>query len=88
MNRALSRRGILSLAALLPALTLTFVTLVAGSRPAVADGVTPEVGKPAPAFKLQDQAGKWHTLADLQILLISVRKQNQHLFGHLHRLSL
>jgi peroxiredoxin Q/BCP len=64
MNRALSRRGILALAALLPALTLTFVTLVAGSRPALADGVTPEVGKPAPAFKLQDQAGKWHTLAD------------------------
>ncbi|MEY2919838.1 MAG: hypothetical protein RL261_1143 [Pseudomonadota bacterium] len=69
MNRALSRsgmsrRGILALAALLPALTLTFATLVAGSRPALADGTTPEVGKPAPAFKLQDQAGKWHSLAD------------------------
>jgi peroxiredoxin Q/BCP len=64
MNRALSRRGILSLAALLPALALTFGTLVAGSRPALADGVAPAVGKPAPAFKLQDQMGKWHSLAD------------------------
>jgi peroxiredoxin Q/BCP len=60
----MSRRGILALAALLPALTLTFATLVAGSRPALADSTTPEVGKPAPAFKLQDQAGKWHSLAD------------------------
>ena len=49
---------------LLPALTLTFAALVAGSRPALADGVAPAVGKPAPAFKLQDQAGKWHSLAD------------------------
>jgi len=24
----------------------------------------PTVGGPAPAFKLQDQAGKWHSLAD------------------------
>jgi len=66
MNRALSRRGILSLAALLPALALTFATLVAGSRPALAEGVAPAVGKPAPAFKLQDQMGKWHSLADYQ----------------------
>ncbi len=64
MNRALSRRGILSLAALLPALALTFATLLAGSGPALAEGVAPEAGKPAPAFKLQDQAGKWHSLAD------------------------
>jgi len=64
MNRALSRRGILSLATLLPALALTFGTLVAGSRPALADGVAPNVGQPAPAFKLQDQMGKWHSLAD------------------------
>jgi len=64
MNRALSRRGILTLAAVLPALTLTFAALVAGSRPVLADGVAPAVGKPAPAFKLQDQAGKWHSLAD------------------------
>jgi peroxiredoxin Q/BCP len=64
MNRAQSRRGILSLAALLPALALAFGSLVAGGRPALADGVAPAVGKPAPAFKLQDQAGKWHSLAD------------------------
>ena len=64
MNRAQSRRGILALAALLPAFALTVVTLVAGSRVALAEGATPEVGKPAPAFKLQDQAGKWHSLAD------------------------
>ena len=64
MNRAQSRRGILALAALLPAFALTLVTLVAGSRAALAEGAAPEVGKPAPAFKLQDQAGKWHSLAD------------------------
>ena len=64
MTRAQYRRGILALAALLPALALTFATLVAGSGPALADGAVPAVGKPAPAFKLQDQAGKWHTLAD------------------------
>jgi thioredoxin-dependent peroxiredoxin len=27
-------------------------------------GATPKVGQPAPAFKLQDQAGKWHQLSD------------------------
>ena len=64
MYRAHSRRGILALAALLPAVALTFGSLVTGSRPALADGVAPAVGKPAPAFKLQDQAGKWHSLAD------------------------
>jgi len=30
------------------------------AAPAIANA--PEVGKPAPAFKLQDQQGKWHTL--------------------------
>jgi thioredoxin-dependent peroxiredoxin len=64
MNRAQFRRGILALAALLPAAALALVTLVASSRTALAEGATPEVGKPAPAFKLQDQAGKWHSLAD------------------------
>ena len=64
MYRAQSRRGILALAALLPAVALMFGSLVTGSRPALADGVAPAVGKPAPAFKLQDQAGKWHSLAD------------------------
>lgn len=64
MYRAHFRRGIPLLAVLLPALALTLVSLVAGGRPALADGVAPAVGKPAPAFKLQDQAGKWHSLAD------------------------
>jgi peroxiredoxin Q/BCP len=30
----------------------------------IASAATPAVGQPAPAFKLQDQDGKWHTLAD------------------------
>jgi peroxiredoxin Q/BCP len=64
MNCATSRRGITALATLLPALALAFATLLAGSLPALADGVAPAVGKPAPAFKLQDQMGKWHSLAD------------------------
>ncbi|MBK6349862.1 MAG: peroxiredoxin [Steroidobacteraceae bacterium] len=64
MNRAQSRGGIPALAALLPTLALTFGSLVAGDRPALADSAAPAVGKPAPAFKLQDQAGRWHSLAD------------------------
>jgi thioredoxin-dependent peroxiredoxin len=64
MHRAQNRRGIPALATLLAALALTFGSLVAGSRPALADGAAPAVGKPAPAFKLQDQMGKWHSLAD------------------------
>jgi peroxiredoxin Q/BCP len=63
MFHALTRRGPWSLAAMLPALALTFVAIAAGSSQAVADDA-PAVGKPAPAFKLQDQAGKWHSLAD------------------------
>jgi thioredoxin-dependent peroxiredoxin len=64
MYRAHFRRGIPLLANLLPALALTFVSIFVGGRPALADVVAPAVGKPAPAFKLQDQAGKWHSLAD------------------------
>ena len=30
----------------------------------IATAATPAVGQPAPSFKLQDQDGKWHTLAD------------------------
>lgn len=30
----------------------------------IASAATPTVGQPAPSFKLQDQDGKWHTLAD------------------------
>ena len=36
-------------------LLMTGIATAAGS---------PELGKPAPAFKLQDQAGKWHSLSD------------------------
>ena len=43
MYRAQSRRGILALAALLPAVALIFGSLVTGSRPALADGVAPAV---------------------------------------------
>jgi peroxiredoxin Q/BCP len=38
-----------------------FLLMAAGI--AVAAG-TPEVGQPAPAFKLQDQASQWHSLSD------------------------
>jgi thioredoxin-dependent peroxiredoxin len=65
MYRALSRRGILGLAALLPAaLVLTLVGLASSPLAIAAEAAVPAVGQPAPAFKLQDQAGKWHTLAD------------------------
>ena len=37
---------------------------LAGDAPAVGPTVGPTVGKPAPEFKLQDQNGAWHTLAD------------------------
>jgi peroxiredoxin Q/BCP len=37
------------------------VALLALALPAAAND-SPAVGKPAPDFKLQDQAGKWHTL--------------------------
>ena len=38
------------------------LALLATAGIALAD--PPSVGQPAPAFKLQDQDGKWHTLAD------------------------
>jgi peroxiredoxin Q/BCP len=48
---------------LLAALLLPLLAL--GTSPArAADSATPKVGQPAPAFKLQDQAGKWHQLSD------------------------
>ena len=43
-------------------LALVALSLVAFTGAAVA--APPAVGQPAPAFKLQDQDGKWHTLAD------------------------
>ena len=40
-----------------------FVTLLALSS-VLTLANAPEVGKPAPAFKLQDQTGAWRSLAD------------------------
>jgi peroxiredoxin Q/BCP len=37
---------------------------LAGVAPVAAADGTPQVGDAAPAFKLQDQAGKWHSLSD------------------------
>jgi peroxiredoxin Q/BCP len=42
--------------------TLLLAALAAFAMPALAEA--PAVGAAAPAFKLQDQDGKWHTLAD------------------------
>jgi peroxiredoxin Q/BCP len=41
---------------------ITSLALLATTGIAFADA--PSVGQPAPAFKLQDQDGKWHSLAD------------------------
>ena len=43
-------------------LALLFSALLGFAVPALADA--PAVGSAAPAFKLQDQAGKWHSLSD------------------------
>ena len=53
MNHVAPFRWIVALAA-----------LAAFAMPALADA--PAVGAAAPAFKLQDQDGKWHTLADFR----------------------
>jgi len=60
----LMRFTLRQLAGLLPAAVLALA--VAGVAPAArADGsATPKIGDPAPAFKLQDQGGKWHSLSD------------------------
>ena len=52
------------LALVLPLLASIALALVAGRSHAEDVGTTPKVGRPAPAFKLQDQAGKWHQLSD------------------------
>ena len=52
------------LALVLPLLASIALALVAGRSHAEDAGTTPKVGRPAPAFKLQDQAGKWHQLSD------------------------
>jgi peroxiredoxin Q/BCP len=65
MHCARNRRGLPAFAALsLPALVLACAGWMAGLGAAQADTPAPAVGKPAPAFKLQDQAGKWHSLSD------------------------
>jgi peroxiredoxin Q/BCP len=57
------RRQLLgAFAAALPALLLA--TALPGATALAESAAVPAVGQPAPAFKLQDQAGKWHTLAD------------------------
>jgi peroxiredoxin Q/BCP len=58
------RRHLLgTLAAAVPLLALPVVLPGAAARAETA-AATPAVGQPAPAFRLQDQAGKWHSLAD------------------------
>jgi thioredoxin-dependent peroxiredoxin len=65
MHCAPNRRRLPAFAALsLPALLLACAGWLAGSGSAQAGNAAPAVGKPAPAFKLQDQAGKWHSLSD------------------------
>ena len=57
------RRQLLgALAAGLPALLIA--SALPGATALAESAAVPAVGQPAPAFKLQDQAGKWHTLAD------------------------
>ncbi len=63
------RKSVPALAAsLLPALALSFMATVApvprAAHAAETAAASPQVGQPAPAFKLQDQAAKWHSLSD------------------------
>jgi thioredoxin-dependent peroxiredoxin len=73
MNRAQSRIAVARknharsshLAAFGLFLLAVATVLLTGLRMAqAADAAAPAVGQPAPAFKLQDQAGKWHSLSD------------------------
>jgi peroxiredoxin Q/BCP len=52
MSAFISRRTSLLLAGLLAIASVAWAA------------AAPRVGEPAPAFRLQDQAGKWHSLAD------------------------
>ena len=59
---SITRRRLLgALAAVMPELSLALTGVSARAADEVA---TLAVGSPAPAFKLQDQAGMWHSLAD------------------------
>lgn len=49
---------------------------------------SPAVGSPAPAFKLQDQTGKWHSLSDYRgkwVVLYFYPKYNSRLRPRLRR---
>jgi peroxiredoxin Q/BCP len=59
-----SRRRLLGALAVLPALAVSLALASVNARAADTAAATPAVGQPAPAFKLQDQAGKWQSLAD------------------------
>src|SRR5262245_5869303 len=61
----LMRFTLRQLAMLVPAAVLA-LSLTGTARTAVADepALTPKIGSPAPEFKLQDQSGRWHSLAD------------------------
>jgi thioredoxin-dependent peroxiredoxin len=49
----------------IPVRKATFLfAVVVGCTLAGAGGAAVQVGSPAPAFKLQDQEGKWHSLSD------------------------
>src|SRR4051794_38274472 len=61
MTITMRHRLLGALAAVLPTLVLALGGVSARAADAAA---TPAIGSPAPAFKLQDQAGKWHSLAD------------------------
>ena len=59
-----SRRRLLGALAVLPALAISLALPGVSARAADTSAATPAVGQPAPSFKLQDQAGKWQSLAD------------------------
>lgn len=46
--------------------TVSVLTLMFLSAPTIQAADAPTVGSPAPAFKLQDQLGQWHTLEEYQ----------------------
>jgi len=47
-------------------LAWTVAALAVLAAPVASFAATPEVGQPAPVFKLQDQDGNWHSLSDYQ----------------------
>ncbi len=66
-DRSHARRSPTRSRRLVRVLALSAALLGSGLPPAQADGSAgsvPKVGENAPAFKLQDQGGKWHSLSD------------------------